>query len=49
LRAGQTPSPASDCTDGTWVVTADEVRFSREIAIPAKKGPRYPLALRVSS
>jgi hypothetical protein len=45
LRGGTTPSSASSCTDGTWIVAPRSIRFSRDIAVtpPATK---YPLALR---
>lgn len=41
LRAGRTPSTRSQCSDGTWLVTANAIRFSRDINVP--QGIRFPL------
>jgi hypothetical protein len=35
LRAGQLPSRDSRCSDGTWQVTSDSVKFTREIRMDA--------------
>lgn len=42
LRAGQTPSARSACSDGTWAVTATSVKFTRNIEVEAA-GLRVPL------
>ena len=39
LRAGQIPPAASQCSDGTWIVTPQSIKFSRAIG-----KSRYPLA-----
>lgn len=45
LRAGQTPPAQTACSDGTWTVAANEVKFSRDIAVRAP-GINYPLVYR---
>lgn len=45
LRSGQTPAANTGCSDGTWSVAANEVKFSRDIAVPAP-GIKYALAYR---
>lgn len=42
IRAGQTPSATSVCSDGMWQVTANSIRFSRDVKVPPP-GIRYPL------
>ncbi len=42
LRAGQTPSPQSQCSDGTWQVTANSIKFSKDVKVPPP-GIRFPL------
>lgn len=42
IRAGQMPSAKSQCSDGTWLVTANSIRFSRDIKVPPQ-GIRFPL------
>jgi hypothetical protein len=42
LRAGLTPSPKSQCSDGSWSVTANSIRFSRDPDVP-EPGIVYPL------
>lgn len=42
LRAGQTPSPQSQCSDGTWQVTANSIKFSKDVRVPPP-GIRFPL------
>ena len=42
LRAGETPSAKSACSDGTWQVTANSIKFSRDIKVPPP-GIKYPL------
>jgi len=42
LRAGQTPSAKSQCSDGTWQVTSNGIKFSRDVKVPPP-GIRYPL------
>ena len=42
LRAGQTPSPQSQCSDGTWQVTANSIKFSRSVKVPPP-GIGFPL------
>jgi hypothetical protein len=43
MRRGETPSVQTSCSDGTWLVSANEVKFSRDIAVPTP-GIKYPLA-----
>ena len=43
LRQGRTPSPKSQCSDGTWIVRADRVKFSRAIASANPAMPAMPL------
>ena len=45
LRAGQTPSPQSQCSDGTWQVTATSIKFSRDVSVPE---PQVKYALEYS-
>jgi hypothetical protein len=42
LRAGQTPSTQSQCSDGTWQVSANGIKFSRDIKVP-EQGMNVPL------
>jgi len=42
LRAGQAPSTQSQCSDGTWQVTANGIKFTRVINVPPPQ-IRYPL------
>ena len=41
LRRGETPSSTSQCSDGTWIVTPQSLKFSRDIGVPS--GIKYPL------
>jgi hypothetical protein len=41
LRAGETPSTESQCSDGSWIVTPNSVKFSRKVPVP--QGIVYPL------
>ena len=43
VRRGETPSSTTRCADGTWSVSANEVKFSRDIAVPPP-GIKYQLA-----
>lgn len=45
MRSGQMPPVQTACADGTWSVAANEVKFSRDIAVPAP-GIKYPLVYR---
>jgi len=45
VRSGQLPPANTGCSDGTWSVAANEVKFSRDIAVPAP-GIKYALAYR---
>jgi hypothetical protein len=42
LRAGETPSPQSQCSDGAWQVTANSIKFSKDVKVPPP-GIRFPL------
>ena len=42
IRRGETPSPATRCSDGTWSVSALGLKFSKDIAVP-DPGIKYPL------
>lgn len=42
LRRGETPSSQSQCSDGTWIVTPNGFRFSRDIKVEPP-GHRIPL------
>jgi hypothetical protein len=42
IRAGRMPVTESSCSDGAWMVTANAVKFSREVKVPSP-GIRYPL------
>lgn len=42
LRAGQMPSTKSQCSDGSWQLTSNGIKFSRDIKIPPP-GIRFPL------
>jgi len=42
LRAGETPSAKSMCSDGTWELTATSMKFTRDIKVEPP-GIRYPL------
>jgi hypothetical protein len=46
LRHGRTPSTASVCTDGKWIVDANSVKFDR--TIPIEYGTKYPLEYAVT-
>jgi len=46
LRRGETPSTASTCTDGKWIVGANSIKFDR--ALPINAGTKYPLAYAVT-
>ncbi len=43
LRRGETPSPQSQCSDGTWIVTTYSVRFSRDMPATAPGEAAVPL------
>ena len=43
IRAGQMPSTKSACSDGAWQVTANSIKFSRDIKV-LPPGIKYPLA-----
>lgn len=45
LRRGETPSSASRCSDGQWIVMPSSVKFSRKFRVP-KTGTNYPLEYR---
>lgn len=42
-RRGETPSRSTRCADGAWQVSANEVKFSRDISVPPP-GIKYALA-----
>jgi len=42
LRRGETPSAKTACSDGTWAVASNSVKFSRDIEVPPP-GIKYPL------
>lgn len=42
VRRGEKPSPQSQCKDGTWIVTPNGFRFSRDIKVEPP-GHRVPL------
>jgi hypothetical protein len=42
IRAGQTPSRDSQCSDGSWQVTPTSFKFTRDIAVPEPQID-YPL------
>lgn len=43
LRSGQTPSNATQCSDGTWEVTPASIKFSRDVSVPEPQ-VKYALA-----
>lgn len=42
VRAGQTPSAKSQCSDGAWQLSANGFKFSKDVKVPPP-GIRFPL------